>query len=376
MTLRPAPLKGRYRGRRNLGLSPLLLRPLCALALWGICALGARLLPAQVVSRFLLPISRILSTPIKWISGIFPFALLELLLLGLPLAALGLFLWDKINRKRPPSQSLDEEEGGFWELVSTAMTVLFVMLALFQLTLGFGYHGLTLKQQLDYPDTPVNADTNAETARLLADRAADLRGAADYEERTVSRYGRQFRAAYRALSETHPVYRGYAARPKAAMLSTAMSHLGVGGVYSPFTCEALINTDSTAPALPFTIAHEMSHSLLIAREEEANFSGFLACLSCDDAAIQYSGYFMGLLYTCSAYHQADPEGYRTFYRALDEGVRSDLVAYSEHVSQYEGWINDLQSDINDTFLKSNGQTAGVDSYGLMVNLLVAWTSLQ
>lgn len=88
------------------------------------------------------------------------------------------------------------------------------------------------------------------------------------------------------------------------------------------------------------------------------------------------GYFMGLLYTCSAYHQADPEGYRTFYRALDEGVRSDLVAYSEHVSQYEGWINDLQSDINDTFLKSNGQTAGVDSYGLMVNLLVAWTSLQ
>ena len=152
--------------------------------------------------------------------------------------------------------------------------------------------------------------------------------------------------------------------------------MGVGGLYSPFTCEAVINTDCTPPSLPFTVAHEMSHSLLVAREEEANFPAFLACSSCDDAALQYSAYFMGLLYTCSAYYQADFEGYRTFYFSLDEGVRDDLIAYSEHVSGYDGWVSDLQSSINDILLKSNGQQQGVDSYGLMVNLLVAWQAAQ
>lgn len=81
-----------------------------------------------------------------------------------------------------------------------------------------------------------------------------------------------------------------------------MSHLGVGGLYSPFTCEAVINTDCTPPSLPFTVAHEMSHSLLVAREEEANFSAFLACSSCDDAA-RSTRLLQGLLYTCSAYYR-------------------------------------------------------------------------
>jgi len=60
----------------------------------------------------------------------------------------------------------------------------------------------------------------------------------------------------------------------------------------------------------------------------------------------------------------------------DEGIRADLVAYSRHVDQYDGWINDMHSKVNDTFLKSNGQEAGVASYGLMVNLLVAWAAGQ
>lgn len=250
------------------------------------------------------------------------------------------------------------------------------MMTIFQLTLGVGYHTLTLEEQLGYPDTPVTAQSIADTAQLLAERAASLRSQADYEGRTVKGYGKQLREAYRTLGESFPVYRGYAARPKGALLSTVMSHLGVGGLYSPFTCEAVINTDCTPPSLPFTVAHEMSHSLLVAREEEANFSAFLACSSCDDAALQYSAYFMGLLYTCSAYYQADFEGYRTFYFSLDEGVRDDLIAYSEHVSGYDGWVSDLQSSINDILLKSNGQQQGVDSYGLMVNLLVAWQAAQ
>ena len=379
MSLRPAPLKGRYRGRTSLlGLSPLVLFPLATGLLWAAVMLLLRLLPGSFVSRFLVPVSRLLSAPVKFVSSLLPFCLLELLLLGIPLSALGLLVWDLVRRKRAPArgQEADRSDEGFWALVSAALSVFFVMMTIFQLTLGVGYHTLTLEEQLGYPDTPVTAQSIADTAQLLAERAASLRSQADYEGRTVKGHGKQLREAYRTLGESFPVYRGYAARPKGALLSTVMSHLGVGGLYSPFTCEAVINTDCTPPSLPFTVAHEMSHSLLVAREEEANFSAFLACSSCDDAALQYSAYFMGLLYTCSAYYQADFEGYRTFYFSLDEGVRDDLIAYSEHVSGYDGWVSDLQSSINDILLKSNGQQQGVDSYGLMVNLLVAWQAAQ
>ena len=380
MSLRPAPLRGRYRGRTSLsGLSPLVLVPLCTGLFWVSLMLLLRLLPGSFVSRFVIPVSRLLSLPVKFVSNLLPFCLLELLLLGIPLAALGLLLWNLLRRKSSSGRSRDADAdswGGFWALLSTALSVFFVMMSVFQLTLGVGYHTLTLEEQLGYPETDVTAQSIADTAQLLAERAASLRSQADYEGRTVKGYGKQLREAYRTLGESFPVYRGYASRPKGALLSTVMSHLGIGGLYSPFTCEAVINTDCTPPSLPFTVAHEMSHSLLVAREEEANFSAFLACSSCDDAALQYSAYFMGLLYTCSAYYQADFEGYRTFYFSLDEGVRDDLIAYSEHVSGYDGWVNDLQSHINDILLKSNGQQHGVESYGLMVNLLVAWQAAQ
>lgn len=79
MSLRPAPLKGRYRGRTSLlGLSPLVLFPLATGLLWAAVMLLLRLLPGSFVSRFLVPVSRLLSAPVKFVSSLLPFCLLEL----------------------------------------------------------------------------------------------------------------------------------------------------------------------------------------------------------------------------------------------------------------------------------------------------------
>ncbi|MBQ3077820.1 MAG: DUF3810 domain-containing protein [Clostridia bacterium] len=375
-------LRGRYRGklsRRTPAVDPLVLRPALALTFWAVTALLPRLLPDAAVTTLLLPVSRLVSAPIKLVSSLVPFAILELLLLALPLAAVALIaysIWQEKNTPKGREGLDDDEHFGLWEALSLLVTVAGIMLGIFQLTLGFGYHGLTLEQRLHYPEVAVTAESLSDTATLLAERAAGLRREADYEDRTVTRYGRELRRCYKSLAERHAVFKGYAARPKKVVLSVGMSYLGIGGMYSPFTCEAMINTDTVPFALPFTIAHEMAHSLLVAREDEANFAGFLACLESDDAALAYSGHFMALLYTCSAFNRADPEQYRLFYETMDEGVRDDLIAYSRHVDQYDGWINEMHSKVNDTFLKSNGQQAGVASYGLMVNLLVAWAAQQ
>ncbi|MPM66984.1 hypothetical protein SDC9_113898 [bioreactor metagenome] len=151
-----------------------------------------------------------------------------------------------------------------------------------------------------------------------------------------------------------------------------MSYLGVGGMYSPFTCEAIVSDDTTPPALAFTVAHEMAHSLGFSRENEANFSAFLVCVNSKDPAMRYSGCFTGLLYTLTAYHRADPDGYAELYESIDEGIRSDIHEYFINVEKYEGFIEELHSKINDLFLKSNGEEEGIASYGQVVDLIVAW----
>ena len=115
----------------------------------------------ELVKACLLYTSRLLSAPVKFVSSLLPFCLLELLLLGIPLSALGLLVWDLVRRKRAPArgQEADRSDEGFWALVSAALSVFFVMMTIFQLTLGVGYHTLTLEEQLGYPDTPVTAQS-------------------------------------------------------------------------------------------------------------------------------------------------------------------------------------------------------------------------
>jgi hypothetical protein len=42
-----------------------------------------------------------------------------------------------------------------------------------------------------------------------------------------------------------------------------------------------------------------------------------------------------------------------------------------HIRKYEGKLSEVGDAVNDTYLKSYGQTAGTASYGLMVDLLIA-----
>ena len=362
------PINGNYTGKKSSRFSIKYAVPVISALLWLFCYAAMRLLPNRVVTRWFIPVSKVLSVPLKLLTGLFPFALLEVLLILLPIFIILLFFVD--FSRFEPSERGDFE--GSMGMIGTGVTTISVMMCVFHLMLGFGYYQLPLEQQLDFPAVEVDAVTLRATAETLAEAAAALRPQADFTGKNVSYYGRQFRTAYGSLAGRHPIYSGYAARPKGAILSVPMSYLGIGGMYSPFTCESIISTDTTPPSLAFTIAHEMAHSLQVAKENEANFSAFLACVEAEDPSIRYSGCFMGLMYTLSAYRRSDPDAYPEFYNALDEGIREDLRAYSTHVAQYDGWINDLHSDINDIFLKSNGQTAGVASYGLMVNLLVAW----
>ena len=71
--------------------------------------------------------------------------------------------------------------------------------------------------------------------------------------------------------------------------------------------------------------------------------------------------------------------YRTDYDAWEEirltlskSVEPDLKANSTFWDKYDGAVAEVANQINDTYLKANGQSDGVESYGRMADLIVVY----
>ncbi len=159
--------------------------------------------------------------------------------------------------------------------------------------------------------------------------------------------------------------------PKRLWLSSAISHLGIRGVYLMHTGEPAVNARVPASELPMTVCHELAHQIGFAREEEANFVGYLACAMHPDAEFRYSAALEATIYALGALSRADPRAYERLIGALSPAVRRDWEAQRAFWERYETPLKRFGSRVNDAYLKSQGQEEGVRSYGRMVDLLVA-----
>ncbi len=174
------------------------------------------------------------------------------------------------------------------------------------------------------------------------------------------------------LAEEYPYMEGYYPHPKPVCVSEILSYQGLSGVYSPFTIEANYNADMADYYIPFTLCHELSHLRGFMQEEEANFIAFLACTESGNRDFQYSGYLLGWTYGMNALRRSAAEDWQEIRAELDEAVEADLRENSRFWDYYDGAVAEVADKVNDTYLKANGQSAGVQSYGRMVDLLIAY----
>ena len=157
------------------------------------------------------------------------------------------------------------------------------------------------------------------------------------------------------------------------LLAKGMSYIHMLGMYTYYTGEANINTEFPDYSMPFTVAHEMAHQRGIAREDEANFMAYLICTASDDPYIRYSGYLNMYEYTQTALYSADKKAYSKVYSQLCSEAKYDMESYRVFFMQYkDSKAADVADKLNDAFLKGNGQEEGTRSYGLVVDLAVAY----
>lgn len=65
-------------------------------------------------------------------------------------------------------------------------------------------------------------------------------------------------------------------------------------------------------------------------------------------------------------------GGRSSGDTLPDTVVADLRQNSAYWAAFEGPVNDAASKVYDSFLKSNGESRGVQSYGTVVDMLMAY----
>ena len=244
---------------------------------------------------------------------------------------------------------------------------------------GVNYHRSPLAQELGYDAVSPSADELRQLAAELVEATNATRGEVledggvmrlpDTPTRTLARATRGFE---RATQVYEPLTRGYAGRAKRSLLfSSALSYLGLAGIFVPYTAEPTVNGLLPDPELPFTACHEIAHQMGYAREDEASFVGYLACARHPDPDYRYSANLAALRYVLSALGEVSETDRRDLVPRLRPEVQRDLAALRAFWERYESRISEVGERVNDLYLKSQGQAAGVLSYGAMVDLLLA-----
>ena len=227
---------------------------------------------------------------------------------------------------------------------------------------------------------PVSAEELYDTAiKLVKDLTPTLENVNfDSTGASVMPYGydelaEKINDAYEKYAASADFVSHFDSYPKPIALSKPMTYTHIAGVYTFMTGEANINTNYPDFIRPFTVAHEMSHQRGIAREEEANFMAFLVCIGSDDDYVRYGAYADVLNYVLNALYKADTQLYAKVRALMPQELKNEFISYSEYFIAYsDSTASKISGAINDTFLHSQGQSEGVNSYGLVVDLAVAY----
>ena len=184
---------------------------------------------------------------------------------------------------------------------------------------------------------------------------------------------RDLMIGYERLHRDHPGFWQFSSAVKPVILSEPMSYTHITGIYTFFTGEANLNINFPDYTLPFTAAHELAHQRGFAREKEANFIAFLVCINSEHPYTRYSGYVNMVEYLSNALYSADRTLWEEVFYSLDLRIRYEMQAYNDFYDKYrESVAADVSNAVNDTYLKVQGQTEGTKSYGLVVDLAVAY----
>ena len=156
---------------------------------------------------------------------------------------------------------------------------------------------------------------------------------------------------------------------KPSLFKNVMNFTGILGYYNPFTAEAQFNSQLPNTLVPFTSAHESSHQLGFAREQEANFVGYLIGINSKNLELRYSTEYFTLKSLLNYIVDEDPEFVKNALKNYSKEMKKDRAYEKAFVLKHQGVLDDFFGFTNNLFLKSNQQEGSI-TYSYFIDLLL------
>lgn len=296
------------------------------------------------------------------VTGLVPFCLWEILLLGIVIWGIVSFVL-AIKNKHVLSWLT-----GVLEL---AALLVFLFVALW----GLNHFGPKVSEKLSLDVREYSVEELESATRYyaaMADKYANEVGR-DEDGALVAPSFRELAAQGVADADAmeQPLFRAASRSVKPLLSSRLFSYMGITGIYLDLTAESCVNTETFIASLPYTIAHELSHSCAVSAEDDANYCAFLICENSENTLSRYSGYYSAYIYCHNALYKYAPETASEILSQTGELLRGDFRRSNEHYAQFEGPVKEVSEKVNDTYLKTFGEEKGVQSYGAVADMLIA-----
>lgn len=306
----------------------------------------------------------------RMLFGWIPFSIGDVVYLGV----IVLLIWRLVRLIRA---LIRRDAGHGWFLLFLRRT-LFVVLwvyVLFNGLWGLNYDRPGIADQLHLQVRPYST---AELNRLILLLIGEMNGldSAGKVDRAGLSHMRTLRngalAAYDTLSGQDPMFTYSNPSVKPSLFSYPGAYIGFAGYYNPFSGEAQVNTWNPAFTQPYTTCHEMGHQLGYAKENEANFVGFLAASHSHDPAFRYSVYFDLFLYAVREVSVRDSALVRSYRDRLSPGVREDLRELQRFNRKFANPMEPVIWRLYGRYLRANRQPHGITTYTEVTAWLIAY----
>ena len=326
--------------------------------------------PVTVEKYYSNGIYPIISRLQRWLFGWIPFSIGDIIY-----ATAAVYLLVKLFRLVKAITKRKAGKQFWWQGLQWLLFNALWVYAVFNILWGLNYNRLGNAYQMQLHMKPYTNEELKTVMGIVLKRLDETDTAALETRNRYERNATLFNESYQSyqIANTkypHLVYNTKSVKP--SLFSYLGDYMGYTGYYNPFTGEAQVNTTVPVFVLPFTTCHEMGHQLGYAKENEANFAGYLSARSSADASFRYSVYFDLYSYGIRELYMKDSLSAISFNKQLPLQVRKDYKAMRDFFDKYQNPLEPYIRKLYGQYLKANEQPTGVQSYSEVVAFLVAY----
>lgn len=314
------------------------------------------LFPSLVQKHYSTGIYPYISSSLRFISSVFPFAIGDIIYVFL----IGFVLY-RIIRFFIKRKALKREDRIIIPL--QVLNFLLILFIIFKMFWGLNYSRPSASEELGIGNAKYSVKELISLGEYFVKKTNDLK----VKQIKITTYSitdleTHSAKAYDLMENKNPLFSYPNPCLKSVLNFWIISKVGIEGYYAPLSGEANMNMNLPDFVKPYVSCHEIAHQLGIAYEDEANLLGYLTASNSPDVNYRYSANYEMLRYILFEIRMKSPEDYKLLHDKLSPAVLADFKTEKEFWRKYNGEMFAYMDATFDRFLKLNNQKKGIDSY--------------